>query len=174
VIASCCKLCLATACQLIGTLFDNLCTLYRSSGWHTVYFTFASAIVLLASSKLEDKIPHFRSDEIEAAWNKVHTILEHYENQIQSASRAAAILKTMRTRAVGVPSMQARPQISPLDAEGLKATPASNVQTVDNPAYTQFNLEDIDFYAADNISSAWFGQQLINLDWLDVNPGLSQ
>lgn len=37
VIRSCCNLCTLTACRLIDTLYANLGTLYRSSGWHTVY-----------------------------------------------------------------------------------------------------------------------------------------
>lgn len=37
VIRSCCCLCVSTACRLIDTLYANLGTLYRSSGWHTVY-----------------------------------------------------------------------------------------------------------------------------------------
>lgn len=34
--------------------------------------------------------------------------------------------------------------------------------------YAQLNLDDIDLFSADNISEAWFGQQLINLDWLEL------
>lgn len=34
--------------------------------------------------------------------------------------------------------------------------------------YSQLNLDDIDLFSADNISEAWFGQQLINLDWLEL------
>lgn len=34
--------------------------------------------------------------------------------------------------------------------------------------YQQLNLDDIDLFSADNISEAWFGQQLINLDWLEL------
>lgn len=37
VIRSCCNLCVSTACRLIDTLYANLGTLYRSTGWHTVY-----------------------------------------------------------------------------------------------------------------------------------------
>jgi hypothetical protein len=37
VIRVCCNSCVSTACRLIDTLFINLGTLYRSSGWHSVY-----------------------------------------------------------------------------------------------------------------------------------------
>lgn len=37
VIQRCCTLCAETASRLIGTLHENLNTLYRSSGWHSVY-----------------------------------------------------------------------------------------------------------------------------------------
>lgn len=37
VIQRCCTLCAETASRLIETLHENLNTLYRSSGWHSVY-----------------------------------------------------------------------------------------------------------------------------------------
>lgn len=37
VIRSCRNRCVSTACRLIDTVYDNLGTLYRSSGWHAVY-----------------------------------------------------------------------------------------------------------------------------------------
>jgi hypothetical protein len=39
VIQQCCELCLQTAYGLVDTLYGNLGTLYRTSGWHTVYCT---------------------------------------------------------------------------------------------------------------------------------------
>jgi len=40
VIQRCCTLCAETASRLIETLHENLNTLYRSSGWHSVYCKF--------------------------------------------------------------------------------------------------------------------------------------
>lgn len=37
IVQQCCQLCLSTAYRLIDLLWENLGTLYRSSGWHTVY-----------------------------------------------------------------------------------------------------------------------------------------
>ena len=34
--------------------------------------------------------------------------------------------------------------------------------------YQALNLEDQDLFNTDNISEAWYGQQLINLDWLEI------
>lgn len=115
VIRCCCNLCTMTACRLIDTLYANLGTLYRSSGWHTVYcksamssdmvlvlttilVTFSAAIVLLASSKIEEFQPRVAESDIEASWARCLLILEHYENQIHSANHAKHILRTMKTR----------------------------------------------------------------------------
>ena len=45
VIQRCCTLCAETASRLIETLHENLNTLYRSSGWHSVYCKFPSLIL---------------------------------------------------------------------------------------------------------------------------------
>lgn len=37
VIKRCCTLCIDTASRLVDTIYSNLDTLYRSSGWHSVY-----------------------------------------------------------------------------------------------------------------------------------------
>lgn len=34
--------------------------------------------------------------------------------------------------------------------------------------YPALNLDDPDLFSTDNISEAWYGQQLINLDWLEI------
>ena len=40
VIRSCCSRCISTACQLVDGIHANIHTLYRSSGWHSVYCEF--------------------------------------------------------------------------------------------------------------------------------------
>lgn len=50
----------------------------------------------------------------------------------------------------------------------LKPMQNGNGALPDADIYSQLNLDDIDLFSADNISEAWFGQQLINLDWLEL------
>ncbi|KAK4493879.1 hypothetical protein PRZ48_015064 [Zasmidium cellare] len=168
VIRSCCNLCALTACRLIDTLYANLGTLYRSSGWHTVYFTFSAAIVLLASSKIEEVQQRVAESDMEASWNRCLLILDHYENQIQSAHQAKHILRTMKTRISDV--ARAQDQQTGFTHINTVAKPAQNGNgsAPEADIYAQLNLDDIDLFSADNISEAWFGQQLINLDWLEL------
>lgn len=96
---SCCNRCVLTARRLIDTLYDNIGTLYRASGWHSVYFTFASAMVLLASWQSDDDhLPGPDVDEREASWVRCLAILDHYVEQIHSADHAVKILKTIKAQ----------------------------------------------------------------------------
>lgn len=173
VIRSCCDSCTLTACRLIDTLYDNLGTLYRSSGWHTVYFTFASAIVLLASSKTSSYRPQIAERDVEASWARCFYILEHYENQIQSARHASQILRSMKARVSDIARGQHAPE--PQDPVLDPAMQVSKPETVSDgngaavsPAiYPQISIEEIEALSAD-ISQSWFGQQLVNLDWLEL------
>ncbi|EME41620.1 C6 transcription factor-like protein [Dothistroma septosporum NZE10] len=169
-IKSCCTLCTFTACRLIDTLYENLGTLYRSSGWHTVYFTFSAAIVLLASSKVEELGPRVTPNDIEASWARCWQILQHYEGQIHSAAHARTLLQTMKVRVAEFSRREGNHQrtLAPDNSEVRRNT--NEITTVcNNEVYPQINLDDIDLtFSADNMSEAWFGQQLTNLDWLEV------
>lgn len=171
VIRSCCDSCTLTACRLIDTLYDNLGTLYRSSGWHTVYFTFASAIVLLASSKTSSYRPQIAERDVEASWARCFYILEHYENQITSARHASQILQSMKARvsdiARGHPAAEVHdPALDP-SLHTSKPEMGTNGAAVSPAIYPQLSLEEIEALSAD-ISQSWFGQQLVNLDWLEL------
>ena len=115
VVKSCCNLCIRTAYDLVDNLYDNLGTLYRSSGWHAVYcesdlmqgfqalamltllpVTFSAAIVLLASLKCDMVVVHAGEPDFEACWSHCISILEHYRDQISSAKHAILVLKAMR------------------------------------------------------------------------------
>lgn len=34
--------------------------------------------------------------------------------------------------------------------------------------YPQLSLDDPELFSTDNIAEAWYGQQLVNLDWLEI------
>lgn len=169
-IRSCCTLCTFTACRLIDTLYENLGTLYRSSGWHTVYFTFSAAIVLLASAKVEELGPRVTANDIEGSWARCWHILQHYDGQIHSAAHARSILQTMKARVTDTTRREGDPQ-RPAGQDNSAMRPDTNgtAAPYGNEIFPQINLDDIDLsFSADNMSEAWFGQQLINLDWLEM------
>ncbi|UJO19783.1 Sorbicillinoid biosynthetic cluster transcription factor sor3 [Fulvia fulva] len=170
-IRSCCTLCTFTACRLIDTLYENLGTLYRSSGWHTVYFTFSAAIVLLASSKVEELGPHVNRPTIEAAWARCWQVLQHYEGQIHSAAHARNILQTMKARMTDSFRRGGDSQRTVAhDNYAVRQDTNGTATAYNNEIYPQISLDDIDLtFSADNMSEAWFGQQLISLDWLEMS-----
>jgi hypothetical protein len=111
------------------------------------------------------------------AWSRCIAILSFYENQIPSARNASQILNTMkaqvmdvstRSRAVSqapsaanTPHPGLRPAV-PMDANG-------NGDGMLHPnVYAAFNLDDSDFFGNENLSEAWYGHQMTNLDWLEV------
>ncbi|SMR48120.1 unnamed protein product [Zymoseptoria tritici ST99CH_1E4] len=179
VIRACCNSCVSTACRLIDSVYANLGTLYRSSGWHSVYFTFSSAIVLLAYTKIDAYRPEPNVSDMPTAWNRCLAILNFHEDQIPSARNAIQILNTMkaqvldvqaRSRAVSqAPTSANSPYPSlhaalPVDANGL--VNGGGLQATD--VFGGMNLEDAGFFGNENISEAWYGQQMANLEWLEV------
>lgn len=102
VIRRCCALCAETASGLIETLHKNLDTLYRSSGWHSVYFTFSAAMVLLAACKCPDVSITVKDPGFEADWARCLFILHHYEEQITSATRAIEVLETIKQQVMAL------------------------------------------------------------------------
>lgn len=156
VLSSYCTLCVDTARQLIETIYENLDTLYRSSGWHSVYFTFAATTVLLAASKL----PGTDMMSTDLVWSKGLSILEHYKDQITSASRAIKLLQTLRNEGRFHASGQRTLLQTARDID-----PGSQLPTrLPSPQLCQFNA-----FGAASLEDAWFGQQFLNLDWLELD-----
>jgi len=94
-----CTLCVKTAHLLVDTIHAHLNTEYRSSGWHTVYFAFAAATILLAA-QLSPLIQASLSSEhsFESSWMSCIKILEHHQVQIHSAERAITILRALKEK----------------------------------------------------------------------------
>jgi len=109
-----CTLCIDTAHRLIETLYQHLDTMYRSSGWHSVYcrlsllsdpqnsnlsltfsVAFASATILLASLKLP-RVDEKSGTAFEVSWTRCLSIMKHYEEQIHTAPYAVRVLETLR------------------------------------------------------------------------------
>ncbi|KAF7860876.1 hypothetical protein EAF04_008394 [Stromatinia cepivora] len=184
-----CTLCAKTAHLLVETVHENLNTEYRSSGWHTVYFAFAAATILLAA-QLSPLIQASLSNEhsFETSWTSCIKILEHHKVQIQSAERAITILKTLKEK------IQARkPQESATSSRGQ--SPAANVTGTPTHTEAHFSnpqvpmptdysvmmnggipdgengIENISMFdngmQIDSMNDAWFTQQLSDLNWLD-------
>ncbi|KAM3421595.1 hypothetical protein BST61_g1982 [Cercospora zeina] len=170
VIRTCCGRCVTTACQLVDVIHDNIHTLYRSSGWHSVYFTFSAAMTLLASWKINDSHARLDGDHRESAWLRCLVVLEHYEHQINSAEHAIKILKSLKAQILQSSQVQAPAQrINTTLDPTLPMPPAVNGATPNTAnMYAALNLDDADLFSTDNISEAWYGQQLINLDWLEI------
>lgn len=126
VIQRCCTLCAETASRLIETLHENLNTLYRSSGWHSVYcklkslttlpshrrifytantdifaVCFSAATVLLAACKCPDVGVTVGDPGFERDWTRCLYILHHYEDQITSATQAIQVLEVMKQSVSG-------------------------------------------------------------------------
>ena len=160
VLRSCCALCIDAARDLIEAIYTNLDTLYRSSGWHSVYFTFASATVLLAAAKL----PSTDMISTDLVWSKAISILEHYKDQIASASRAIQMLQALKRQSR---SNQNR-RHALLQTSG-DMDPGSQLPTRQaSPQFSQFNP-----YGAATIGDAWFGQQFLDFEWLDFDADAS-
>ncbi|KAG4025630.1 hypothetical protein MFRU_054g00590 [Monilinia fructicola] len=183
-----CTLCVKTAHLLVETIHENLNTEYRSSGWHTVYFAFAAATILLAaqmSPLIQDSLSTEHS--FETSWTSCIKILEHHKVQIQSAEKAIKILGALKDK------IQARSVPEIVTTSSNRNPPESNF--TDTPTYPEPQLfshqgsipsfatttnevppegtgiENISMFEntmqIDSMHDAWFTQQLSDLNWLD-------
>ncbi|CAG9988157.1 unnamed protein product [Clonostachys byssicola] len=164
VIQQCCELCLQTAYGLVDTLYGNLGTLYRTSGWHTVYFTFSAAIVLVASLKCELLDLQPADEAFRTCWSRSLSILKHYEHQVHSASHAIRSLTEIRRRVFQ----------STGSALNHKIGDISPTPPVDNNLAALFDSNSFDMSTSgdasstsDPITETFLATDLMHAEWLD-------
>ncbi|KAI9644448.1 hypothetical protein NHQ30_006469 [Ciborinia camelliae] len=190
-----CTLCVKTAHLLVETIHENIDTEYRSSGWHTVYFAFAAATILLAA-QLSPLIQGSLSTEhcFETSWKSCIKIIDHHKVQIQSASRAITILEALKEKI-----RAKRPPhtiINPENGNNLLIPNITDSTTYPSPQFPHpsgsdpaeyssmmnsgvpdggMSIENISMFdnsmQIDSMNDAWFTQQLSDLNWLDYYQG---
>ncbi|QSZ28565.1 hypothetical protein DSL72_003063 [Monilinia vaccinii-corymbosi] len=184
-----CTLCVRTAHSLVEVIHENLNATYCSSAWHTVYFAFAAATILLAakmSPLIQDSLS--TGNLFETSWTACIKILEHHKVQIQSAARAMKILSALKEKiqARKAPAAVANaPNENPPESK-ITETPTypepqfHNLQGSILPSYSAtmhevrtegLGIESIPMFDSamhlDSMNDAWFTQQLSDLSWLD-------
>ncbi|KAJ3532445.1 hypothetical protein NM208_g8435 [Fusarium decemcellulare] len=151
-----CNLCVSTALQMIENIHANLEITYRSSAWHSVYFTFASAVTIVAA-RICPAVDAATLASFDMAWNHCLVILEYYKAQIPAADRAILTLQELRSR------------IDLSLSQGFHRT----FQNLASPtAQDQQQMASLDLAQLDplNIDSAlgiWLSQDMDNLGWLE-------
>ncbi|KIX07471.1 uncharacterized protein Z518_02124 [Rhinocladiella mackenziei CBS 650.93] len=151
VVLKACSLCSKTAQLLINSLFDNLQSVFRCSGWYTVYFAFAAATVLICIRLSETPGTICTEEEFQISWDRVIAILRYHEPQIQSARRAVQILESFRHHQTNSAKVDSNFQQGFEDQVDFASLPL--------PMYNdEFG----------SINNAWFTQQILSLDFLDI------
>ncbi|KAL6702810.1 hypothetical protein ACN47E_000896 [Coniothyrium glycines] len=90
------QVCRTTAHDLITVLHQNMGSVYRSSAWWTIYFTFGAAITVLASKLC---CPQDDTDTLaEHSVLLAMEIFEYYTPEVGSATQAIQVLKGLQTR----------------------------------------------------------------------------
>jgi hypothetical protein len=154
--------------------------------------TFAAAIVLLAAQKCPAVDAETNQESFATSWDCCISILEHYKEQIRSASPAIRVLQTLRSQLIASQGQREYSHLTPRVTVLLFSTyylleGASNPAINDDGnssatiahATAAFEIpSDIDIQQdwnefnsnmTDTISDAWFSQHLVNLDWLDIS-----
>ncbi|KAJ4217211.1 hypothetical protein NW759_009158 [Fusarium solani] len=150
-----CNLCVDTAFQLIENIHHNLDTSYRSSAWHSVYFTFASAITLLAARTCP-AVDAETLASFELAWSHCLVILEYYKEHIQAARRGISTLQELRSR-MDLPRSQGFSDSSQIEA------PAG----AEHQQMNSFDLSQFDAMGIDSALGLWLSQDMDSLGWLE-------
>jgi hypothetical protein len=71
--------------------------------------TFAAATILLAALKCQDIDLELRDTSFETCWTQCLSILNHYKEQIHSASRAIRVLQTLRSQVMATQHQRKTP-----------------------------------------------------------------
>ncbi|KAF2772652.1 hypothetical protein EJ03DRAFT_189480 [Teratosphaeria nubilosa] len=161
-----CQQCVDTAHMLIGALYDQLGTLYRSAGWHTVYFAFSAATVVLASCQSPATKSITTHESFESSWEKALRILEMHRPLLRTATRAIAVLQAMREHLLNVRTIET-PEIAKRDDAMVDPTTVGlpgNLPTP-NPQQSGPAQESFVDFNIDRISGAWLEQCLADFDW---------
>lgn len=158
-IRQCCQLCISTAYNLIDAIYVNLGTVYRSSSWHSVYFTFSSAIVLLASLKsnvLDIQTVH---SSFRLRWTRCLAILDWHKDHVHSAVHVIRLLRAVQQRMF----KQDEPEATTACGGGPSLTPvSSHLSNTEAP-----NFGDGISFLDGNYRDC-FGTNLTSLDWLEL------
>ncbi|KUJ08915.1 uncharacterized protein LY89DRAFT_599295 [Mollisia scopiformis] len=88
-----CTLCIETALTLVTHISETKESLYGSSAWHSVYLTFAAAMILVAGRLCDFNSSEISQDSIKRSWSIAFDILTHYQAQVPAASRAFSVLE---------------------------------------------------------------------------------
>lgn len=93
-----CILCVDTAHALIKHLSETKETLYSSSAWHSVYFAFAAAMILVAGHLCDFPDTEISQASLSHSWNLAFEILRYYQPQVPAASQALSVLEASRIK----------------------------------------------------------------------------
>ncbi|KAG5951471.1 hypothetical protein E4U53_003021 [Claviceps sorghi] len=162
IIRQCCQLCIGTAYNLIDMVYVNLGNMYSSSSWHSVYFTFSSAIIMLASLKSNMLSIHPTDSSFQLHWTRCLAILDYYKEHVCSAvhvtrSLQAAQQRMFKQKQKGTDQFQSNNP--PVVGVGL--TPVSQLSNADGPSFGD------GFYSLDDLQDD-SGANLISLNWLEL------
>ncbi|KAH8685020.1 fungal-specific transcription factor domain-containing protein [Ilyonectria robusta] len=175
-IKQCCELCVQTAFRLIDTVYASLRTPYRSSCWHAVYFTFSSAIVLMASLKCSMLSIESNQVDFQTRWDHCLAILEHYQDRVQSASHAINSLKAVQMRIFQNDHVQDEPSRD-LVGSDLTPTLGGSLTPAAGPEVGEHHGPDMaDAFGMDGFSELYLNTQSTDMTWLELfqlQPNLS-
>ncbi|PVH70178.1 hypothetical protein DL98DRAFT_521762 [Cadophora sp. DSE1049] len=170
-----CNLCVRTAQELVENLFQNLHTPFRISPWHTVYLSFAAAIVLIAAQRCPAIEDVTKEEALDQSLGQCVAILAHYEPQIHSAAQAIRVLQKLRSHVKNyqsrIHSGHATNRGSPINSAAL-ADGNSGMDSGDFAANMEMPQDwwnQVLPNSAELNSETWYNQHLVNLDWLDIS-----
>ncbi|KAH6713063.1 fungal-specific transcription factor domain-containing protein [Leptodontidium sp. MPI-SDFR-AT-0119] len=169
-----CNLCVKTTQELVENLCQNLDTPYRISPWHTVYLSFAAAIVLIAAQRCPAIDPAAKEEAIDHSLGQCITILAYYEAQIHSAGQAIRVLQKLRGH---LRKTQSRINSGHATNRGSPLHPSSmpdghsgmDLENFANMEPSQDWWNEILQNRTEFGSETWYNQHLVNLDWLDIS-----
>ncbi|KAK9364506.1 fungal-specific transcription factor domain-containing protein [Lipomyces kononenkoae] len=182
-----CTLCVSTAHILLDRLQESLNTPYRSPGWHTVYFAFAAATVLIAGHICPLVQGDLADQSFQLSWSRCISILNHHQAQIESAGRAIIVLEALKERAQGMtttdswgawaPPIQgqsaylAKGVVTETSTSGNLGVNGTQCLTPDSSGPDGMNLlqYEIDTVGMGSMNDSWFLELLGDLDWLNTS-----
>ncbi|CAM1503242.1 Fc.00g080180.m01.CDS01 [Cosmosporella sp. VM-42] len=165
-----CALSVSTAHETLEELHYQLSSIYRSSPWHTLYFTFAAASVLVAATLCPYLNVKLDQDPGKSSWNKALHIFEFHKAHVASAEKGIEALEKFRRFVQRRNTkIQATIELADSNVERIAAIdPGSLESTLDfTPNSTEYTLLDSnDLATLLPIDESWLASQ--DFDFNDI------
>ncbi|OAA64728.1 Transcription factor [Niveomyces insectorum RCEF 264] len=157
-------MCISTAHEALEWMHGRLEGVHRTSPWHTLYYTFAAATVLVAATLCSPPLKAALDDDpFKASWDRAMDIFAYHKGRVSSAEKGMEALETFKAyvaqqeRGDQASTPFAAPSTIPVHSQG---TPAVSNPSLFDVSFAEVPSQDWeDIVGVVPMDYAWFVSQ---------------